>query len=375
MRTTSAILGKIFTRRFYVQNTGFFLVLFYLLFGVVNSGNLLNYHKSLMLGFLGNYTFLLLVLLLWTSYALKCTGFILKTFQTQGYDFLFPTLGSIDKPARRRMWLMLHTAIYLPVLVYAAIAVAVALQRHYYLPAAIIVALNTANCVWPLPLYERKLLQPDIIFFTGHIQRWLNRHFTKPPVLFFLYELFTSFPQRILSTKLFSAGVLWLTFLVMAQGNYFDLRGLQLGVMVSVLVHMQLMVHHRAFDDTYLSFMENLPISLFTHYMRQIGVYVLMFLPEMVIITAHAYTKTSVAGLLTVFATALSLLVLFRVLLYFPKMNPEIHVRYTLLTSFIVLFMVLGHYEWLAIALLQAASAIIFFKKYREYAPYIEPES
>jgi hypothetical protein len=36
---------------------------------------------------------------------------------------------------------------------------------------------------------------------------------------------------------------------------------------------------------------------------------------------------------------------------------------------------VLGHYEWLAIALLQAASAIIFFKKYREYAPYIEPES
>jgi hypothetical protein len=358
-----------------VQNTGFFLVLFYLLFGVVNSGNLLNYHKSLMLGFLGNYPFLLLVLLLWTSYALKCTGFILKTFQTQGYDFLYPTLGSIGKPARRRMWLGLHAAIYLPVLVYAAIAVIVALQRHYYLPAAIIVALNIANCVWPLPLYERKLVQPDILFFTGHMQRWLNRHFTKPPVLFFLYELFTNFPQRILSTKLFSAGVLWLTFLIMAQGNYFDLRGLQLGVMVSVLVHMQLMVHHRAFDDTYLNFMENLPISLFTHYMRQVGVYVLMFLPEMVIITVHAYTKTSAAGLLTVFATALSLLVLFRVLLYFPKMNPEIHVRYTLLTSFIVLFMVLGHYEWLAIALLQAASAIIFFKKYRQYAPYIEPEN
>ena len=64
MRTTSAILNKILTQRFYIQNTGFFLVFFYLLFGVVNAGNLLNYHKALMLGFLGNNTFLLLALLL-----------------------------------------------------------------------------------------------------------------------------------------------------------------------------------------------------------------------------------------------------------------------------------------------------------------------
>jgi len=370
MRTTSAILSKIFTRRFYIQNTGFFLVLFYLLFGVVNGANLLAYHKGLMLGFLGNYSFLFLVCLLWTSYALKCAGFILKTFQLQGYDFLFPTMGSIDKPARIRIWFLLHTAIYMPVLVYAGIAVLVGIQQHYYIPAALIAVLNIANCIWPLTLYERKLAQPDIIFFTGHLQRWLNKHFTKPPVLFFLYELFTNFPRRIVSTKLFSAAVLWLTFLVMRQGEYFDLRGLQLGVIISVLSHLQLMVHHRAFDDTYLNFMENLPIKLSTHYLRLIGVYFLMFLPEMIIITANAYTKTSVMGLVTVFATALSLLLLFRTILFFPKMNPEVHVRYTMLTSFIVLFMILGHYEWPAVLLLQTASAIIFFKKYRQYEPY-----
>ncbi|NLU91772.1 hypothetical protein [Chitinophaga sp. Ak27] len=375
MRTTSAILSKIFTQRFYIQNTGFFLVLFYLLFGVVNGANLIAYHKALMLGFLGNYSFLLLVMLLWTSYALKCVGFILKTFQLQGYDFLFPTMGSVSKPARIRLWLLLHTAIYMPVLVYAGIALIVAVQYQYYVPAALIVVLNIANCVWPLRLYERKLAQPDILFFTGHLQRWLNRHFTKPPVLFFLYELFTNFPRRIVSTKLFSAGVLWLTFLIMERGEYFDLRGLQIGVMVSVMIHMQLMVHHRAFDDTYLHFMENLPIRLINHYARLIGVYVIMFLPEMVMLAVNGYTKTPIGGLITVFCTALSLLILFRCLLYFSKMNPEIHVRYTMLTSFIVLFMILGHYEWPAILLLQAASAIIFFKKYRSYEPYIPPES
>ncbi|MGO4293752.1 hypothetical protein [Chitinophaga sp. RAB17] len=375
MRSTSAILSKIFTQRFYIQNTGFFLVLFYGLFGIVNGANLLAYHKGLMLGFLGNYTFLFLVFLLWTAYALKCSGFILKTFQLQGYDFLFPTMGSIHKPTRIRIWFLLHTAIYMPVLVYAGIALLVAIQQHYYIPAVLMVILNIANCIWPLALYERKLAQPDIIFFSGHLQRWLNKHFTKPPVLFFLYELFTNFPRRIVSTKLFSAAVLWLTFLIMRQGEYFDLRGLQIGVMISVLTHMQLMVHHRAFDDTYLNFMENLPIRLRTHYLRLIGVYVIMFLPEMVMITVNAYTKTSAMGLITVFGTALSLLILFRTLLFFPKMNPEVHVRYTLLTSFIVLFMILGHYEWPAILLLQAASAIIFFKKYRQYEPYIELNS
>jgi hypothetical protein len=284
-------------------------------------------------------------------------------------------MGSIQKSARIRIWFLLHTAIYMPVLVYAGIAFLFAIQQHYYTPAALILVLNIANCIWPLALYERKLAQPDIIFFTGHLQRWINQHFTKPPVLFFLYELLSNFPRRIVSTKLFSAGVLWLTFLIMRQGEYFDLRGLQIGVMLTVLVHMQLMVHHRAFDDTYLNFMENLPIKLFTHYLRLIGVYVIMFLPEMVMITVNAYTKTSAMGLVTVFATALSLLILFRTMLFFPKMNPEVHVRYTMLTSFIVLFMILANYEWPAILLLQAASAIIFFKKYRQYEPYIESDS
>ncbi|CAL1516954.1 hypothetical protein [Chitinophaga sp. MM2321] len=374
MRSTIDILHKIFTRQFYVQNTGFFLVLFYLLFGVVNGGNLLAYHKSLMLGFLGNYGFLLLVLSLWTLYLLKCTGFILKVLQKQGYEFLYPTMGSMEKADRLKTWVTLHTAIFMPVMIYAGIAGVVAFICQYYIQGIIIVLFVIAMCIWPLALYERKIAQPDVLFFTGKLQRWMNRHFTKPPVLFFLYELLTQFPRRIFSTKLSSAGVLWLTFFLMRQGDYFDLRGLQLGVMVSVLVHLQLMTHHRAFDDTFLNFMENLPISTFTHYTRLIGIYVLLFLPEMIMITVNVYTKTSLPGLITVFCTALSLMVFFRSLLYFPKMDPEIHVRYVLITSFVVLFMILGRYEWPAILLLQTASAIIFFKKYRRYEPFIEQD-
>ncbi|MCW3463699.1 hypothetical protein [Chitinophaga nivalis] len=372
MRSTTVILQKIFSQRFYLQNTGFFLVLFYLLFGVVNGGNLLPYHYGLMMGFIGNYTFLLLVLLLWTLYAGKCVGFILKTFQLQGYDFLYPTMGSIDPPIRRRIWIFLHVSIYLPVLIYAGIAVVVAISHGYYLPAAIIAVFNIMMCLWPVYVYERKLAQPDVIFFTSRLQRRINQYLIKPPVLFFLYELFTNFPRRILSTKLFSAGVLWITFFLLEQGGEFDLRGLQLGVMVSVLLHLQLMLHHRAFDDAYLGFIQQLPIPLYRHYGRLVMIYLLMFLPEMLMIIVNGYTKINVLDFFTVFCTALSLLVLFRTLLYFPKINPEVHVRYVLLISFVVLFMILGRYEWWAVGLLQVAAAIIFFRQYRLYENYID---
>ncbi|WP_160717984.1 hypothetical protein [Chitinophaga solisilvae] len=372
MRATTAILQKIFTRQFYVQNTGFFLVLFYLLFGVVNSSSLISYHYSLMLGFLGNKGFLLLVLLLWTAYLLKCTGFVLKVMQTQGYEFLYATMGSMEKKKRRKIWFLIHTGIYMPVLIYAAIAASVAVQKGWMLSAGIVIVFNVAMCVWPLALYERKLAQPDVLFFTGQLQRWINRHFTKPPVLFFLYELLTQFPRRLFSTKLFSAAVLWITFYLMRSGEYFELRGLEIGVMLSVLLHLQIILHHRAFDDTWLNFMDNLPISMFRHYSRLMGVYAILYLPEIIMIAVNARTLATAAGLVMVFALAFSLLVLFRCLLFYPKINPEIQVRYVLLISFVVLFMVLGRYEWPAIILLQIAAAVIFFRKYRSYEPYIE---
>ncbi|WP_212002768.1 hypothetical protein [Chitinophaga sp. HK235] len=374
MRSTTAILQKIFTAQFYIQNTGFFLVLFYLMFGVVDSSSLLSYHRSLMMGFLEGHSFLLLVLFLWTLYLLKCTGFVMKTLQTRGYEFLYTTMGSMHKKQRLREWAFIHTAIYLPVLIYSGIAIVVGVRHHYYSTASIILIFNIAMCCWPLALYERKLHNPDTLFFTGHLQRWINRHIVKPPVLYFLYELFTQFPRRILSAKLISAALVWITFFLMQQGDYFDLRGLQLGVMVSVLLHLQLLTHHRVFDDTWLNFMENLPISTFRHYLRMVGIYVIIFLPEMIMIIVNAYTKTDVLSLLMVFCMALSLLMFFRTLLYFPKINNEIHVRYVLLTCFVVLFLILGHREWIAILLLLLMSAIIFFKKYRKYEPYIESQ-
>lgn len=372
MGTVAAILRKIFVRRFYLQNTLFFLVLFYLLFGVVDGGSLISYHYSLMLGFMGNLYFLPVVLALWALYGMKCAGFVLKTFQTQGFEFLYPTLGSVEKTTRRQLWLMIHGGIYLPVLVYAGIAVVAGLSRGFWLSSLLVIVFNLLMCWWPLFLYERKLHQPDVTFFTGHLQRWLNRRFAKPPGLYFIYELFSNYPRRIFSVKLACAGILWLTFYLLRQTGGFDARGLMLGVMLCVIAHGQLMMQHRSFDDAYLGFLRGLPQPLWRHYLRMAGVYVLLFMPEMVIMAAN---QTPISALAGCFVLAAAMLLLFRSLLYFPRMNAEVHMRYVLLISFVTLFMVMARYEWLAAGVMLPASLGLFFYLFPRYETYVEPGS
>ncbi|WP_143305316.1 hypothetical protein [Chitinophaga vietnamensis] len=369
------IFNKIIVRRFYLQHAGFFFVLFYFLFGVVDSGNLLYYHLGLLNGFLHHYGFLALVLLSWALYnTILCTGYMMKLLQLPEYTFLYTTIGSLDKNARRRLWWRLQAGMYLPVIIYGAIAIVYACTKQLYAQAAIIAVFNIAMCIWPAALYERKLWQPDVFFFTGGLQRWLNKHFTKPPFTWFIYEMFTRFPRRIILVKVYSLGILWLTFFLMEQGSDFDLRALQIGIICTALVHMQLMSHQRAFEEIYTEFMRNLPIPLWQHYGRLLATWCLLYLPELIMITVNANTKTNVQGLLIAAAMGFSLLVLFRTILYYPKVNAEIHLRYLLVIAFIDIFLVLGHYEWPAILAMQAAAALIFFNKSRVYEPYIETE-
>lgn len=372
MGKVTGILQKIFVQRFYIQNTLFFLVLFYLLFGVVDGGSLIGYHYSLMLGFMGNGYFLLIVLAVWALYALKCAGFVLKTLQTPGFEFLYPTLGSIGKPARRRCWQLIYCGMYMPVLVYAGIAAVAGASQGHLLSAFIVAGFNLLVIVLAPLLFERKLHRPDVTFFTGHLQRWLNRRFVKPPGLYFLYELFSNYPRRIAGVKLACAGILWLTFYLLRETGRFDERGLMLGVMLCVMSHGQLMMQHRSFDDTYLGFLRGLPQPVWRQYLRMAGVYILLFLPEMLIMAAN---KTPWPSLLACSALAAAMLLLFRSLLYFPKMNAEVHLRYVLLISFVTLFAVLAGYSRPAAGAMLPVSLALFLYFFPRYETYTEPES
>jgi hypothetical protein len=371
MGTAFNILTKVFTHRFYVRNTGFFLLLFYLLFGTVESSQLISYHRSLMEGFLFNRGFLFLVLGCWLGYNLKCVDYVLTTLSTRGYEFLYNTLGACNTGKRRGLLLCTQLSIYFPVLLYSGIAVVVAVYHKLYITVGIITVFNLLMCILPVWLYERKLRDADITLFSGYLNRWLNKHFSKPWSLYYLWELLTGKTRMLLVTKLLSGAVLLLTFGLMGKEEY-DIRMVLLGILLCTIAHITVIFENRNFDDQQLLFVRNLPLSLTRKYLSTGWLYFLLFLPEYMLVVVNARPHLSPVYLTEVFLLAFSLLLLFRSLLYFATLDPDKHLRWVLLIAFVLLFMILARWQLLAIVLLQVAAIWIFFKKYPEYEPVKE---
>lgn len=364
------VLARIFTTRFYAQNTGFFFLLFYLLFGVVQGGQLISYHYGLLLGIVSNTGGLLLALVLWLLYNLKCTWYVLATLNNKEYAFLYQTIGGIAGVRQRRIWSGVHTGIYAPVLIYCSLAIVVALMKQYYVAAIILVIFNLLMCYSPVWIYTYLIKHPGAVFFYHKWQQWLHRHFRKPLPLFYLYELATNRTRSLLLLKILSCVVLLATFNLM-KGNDYDVRALLTGMLIATLLHTIVVFDHRHFEDQFLAFTRTLPIPLRKRYFALGITYGLLLLPESGLLVIHTLAYNSWHWLvLMIFGV--SVLLMFRCLLYFPRLDQDKYLRWVFLLFCVLLFMILGHlYVW-AILALQCAAFTLFSVRYYRYEPQYE---
>jgi hypothetical protein len=363
------IFGKIFTARFYARNTGFFFLLFYLLFGVVQGGQLISYHYGLLLGIVSNTGFLLLALGIWILYNLKCAWYVLGTIGEKEYSFLYQTIGSMSINRQRRNWLLIHISIYAPVFIYVSTAFMVACLNGFYPVAVILIVFNVLMCCAPVWLYSYLVQRPGTSFFYHRWRQWMNRHLHKPLPLFYLYELAANRTRSLLVLKGLSCITLLTTFTLMGEG--YDIRALLTGLLISCLLHTVVVFEHRHFEDQQLAFMRNLPVPLWKRYGATAVTYAGILLPEFVlmIIRTLSYSSWHWALLL---AFSLSVLLACRSLLYFPRLDQDKYLRWVFLLFCVLLFMILGHvYGW-AVLLLQCFAYPLFAIRYYRYEPDYE---
>ena len=364
------VLGRIFTTRFYAQNTGFFFLLFYLLFGVVQGGQLISYHYGLLLGIVSNTSGLLLALGLWILYNLKCIWYVSATLNSKEYAFLYQTIGSIASTPQRRIWLGVHTSIYAPVLVYCSIAIIVACLKQYYVAAFVLAVFNGLMCYSPVWIYSYLINHPGAAFFYHRWQEWLNRRFRKPLPLFYVYELATNRTRSLLLLKIFSCVVLLATFTLM-KGSDYDVRAVFTGLLVAVLLHTIVVFDHRHFEDQFLNFTRALPIPLWKRYGALGITYGILLLPELGLLIMHTLPYNSWHWLMLM-VFGVSVLLMFRCLLYFPRLDQDKYLRWVFLLFCVLLFMILGHlYAW-AILALQCTAFMLFAARYYRYEPQYE---
>lgn len=364
------IFSKIFTTRFYAQNTGFFFLLFYLLFGVVQGGQLISYHYGLLLGIVSNTGFLLLALGIWLLYNLKCTWYMLGTMGANEYSFLYQAIGSMPLNRQRRNWLAVHTSIYAPVLIYSGLAIVAAIVQRHYFAAGIIMIFNVCMCFAPVWIYSYRILHPGAVFFYQKWQEWLNRHFPKPLSLFYLYELAVNRTRSLFILKIFSCVVLLATFALM-EGQGYDVRAVLTGLLICTLLHTIAVFDHRHFDDQYLAFTRNLSIPLWKRYASLGVTYGGLLLPECGLLMIHTMPYNAWHWtMLMIFA--ISVLQLFRCVLYFPRLDQDKYLRWVFVMFCVLLFMCLGHvYGW-AILLVQCVAFTLFITRYYRYEPQYE---
>ena len=353
------VLSKIFIRRFYAANAGFFLFFFFVLFGAVDGSSLMSYHLSLMKSILGSATILWLVCFIWLLYHLKCTTFFLQIIDSEEGAFLY-NLQALFPGRQWLLYMMLYGAVYAPVLVYAVLVFVVGVQQGYRSSAAGL-------------LFFQLLSFP---FFTGLIYYRINnrlRRFALPsfrlpfyrPLWLTVFYYFTIKKKVLLLTlKAFSLFLLYI-ILIWNRGRY-DNDSFLLFYLIILAANAAIPYLSVQFMEQQFAAYRNLPVSLFRRGIIFLLSYTLLAVPEAVYLLyfGEALPLAVRIGYVVILVTNPCLLTAF---LYSEAQSREEYLKATFTLVFISIFVFHVQAFWLWIVVQLIISTVLFATGYHQY--------
>ncbi len=280
MHSLRHIITKIFVRRFYAQNSGFFLFLFVIFFGIVHGGMLPVYHYELIMGMLSIQPAFFLVLFLWLLYFLKCAQFVSNTLSVPETSFL-NILNQLPSGRVFFLFLGVQVFLYLPVLAYSSAIIVIAFYHHFYTRAGIIILFHGMVCFAGADWFRRMCRHSGLR--TGFfLPKWRWR-VPKPYFSFLLAYLFNDLKYLFFGIKIFSCFLLYI-FLSRLEQNDYDLRMLMMIYTMSLLGHGIIIHRTRELEETRMVFYRQLPVPRWKRWMQYVVFYVFIAIPEMVVI-------------------------------------------------------------------------------------------
>jgi len=132
MQPLTTVLLKIFARGFYTAHAGLLAVGFFVMFGMVEPGQIINYHKTLMLTMVSSPLMMAVVFVAWFVYTIKCWHYVNGQIGAVNQQFLFYSSNAFDKKEQLKSWFYLQWILSLPISVYGVIAVGVGIAHHFY---------------------------------------------------------------------------------------------------------------------------------------------------------------------------------------------------------------------------------------------------
>jgi hypothetical protein len=328
------VLSRIFVRGFYQAHAGLFLFFFLFMIGAVDPGQLLNYHKTLMLAFITSPLMLIVVFMVWLLYTFKCWHYIIGQISLPQQHFLFYSINSFTEKEQIRSWSIIQLGLLLPVISYALAAVAVGIFYHYYLAPVIIIVYLLLLAVSSGFLYSAVV---NRLVNNGE-QSWLfkwSRNFKKPYFSLFIYHVINRLKIPYAITKGLSWLIITSVFLLFNDVKTDD-RVAGMAVLAIAIAHAVLVFEGQCFEQTYLSFARNFPYTTKHRYGHLLLTYLLLLLPEAIWLFGRFNGLLAVQLLLI----ALSMLVVLHTLPYYIGLNMDKYLQWVM-GLFVVLFWVM----------------------------------
>ena len=358
------VFASIFIVRFYKLNIGFFLLLFFLLFGIANFRASVSFHYSLMRSAAHSYPTLLILFGVWLLYGFKCLRYMIATLEDPTNRFLAEAQAT--EPGKQiRLFLFVQLCVFLPALLYAVITATVAVSEGSILIAiftlVFLIIFNWLSVV----LYRWRLATYRSYFYEKWMALSIKTGFRRSVHTILLQLSITRHKLPLLIVKAIS--LLLLDTMVAVNSDQLRIETVYFFSLVIVAVHALLPYYFVRFLEGEFYVLRNLPYSLLTRMSIYLIAYAAILLPEFIFLLVHTKNALSFNTISSVWVLTISELCFLTALLYYPRMNVE---RYPLVVlSLIVLSILLlaGINCWLFAAILLVVSILLFTLLYYRY--------
>lgn len=277
------IINRILVRKFYERHAAFLFFVFYAMFGMVESGQIVSYHLALIHGALSSPLFMAIVLSIWALYLIKSILFFEECF-TQPHYLFFRQISLLDKLTQFFLLVYTYFMIYQPVLIYSIVIIIVALTTNAVWVGVSLIAFHIimiSLCAWR-SVNSINTSRPSVLRMPS--LRW---PFSKPFPLFYISLLTNRFKIMLLLAKTFS--ILCLLGFLQIPLDQYEPRLAHLGMTLAIAAYTVVIFEWRQFEDHFLYFTRVLPISLTQRFFVVASAYAILLIPEFVVLLVQGF--------------------------------------------------------------------------------------
>ena len=249
--------------------------------GRANGVGLLEYHFTLIRAMLTDYKFLAFVLVAWFFYALKCEQFMADKLRGKSYAFI-SVLNTKTSSFVFAHMLHVQLMFFLPVILYAVICIWIGIVHHWYLNTAMIILFLLIVCLTGAWRYDR-LIRKNGMIRTASLLR-MGLPFSKRYYIRFLLQYISSRRKMLfLTVKIFSCLILF-GMLLRRSKEETDMSMFLLFYSFGLMGHGILIYKIRHLEEFSMGFYRGLPVSLLSRLIQYAGLYLILLIPEVIII-------------------------------------------------------------------------------------------